>query len=109
MMEPLGTSTDSSYQQYNITIQMVSGFFLLSSIGYYIAYRIFNEVKIAPLLSRLVLVIYGVFLAMAYWNYTVNYVSVLIIMFGFHQMSTMELTETLRPKWSVDMRLYLKN
>lgn len=42
MMEPLGTSTDSSYQQYNITIQMVSGFFLLSSIGYYIAYRIFN-------------------------------------------------------------------
>lgn len=109
MMEPLGTSTESSYQQYNITIQMVSGFFLLSSIGYYLAYRLFYEVKIAPLIARLVLVLYGVFLAATYWNYTVNYVSVLILMFGFHQICNMELTELVKRKWHVDVRLYLKN
>ncbi len=88
---------------------MVSGFFLLSSIGYYVANRIFSEIRIGPLISKLILVIYGVFLAMSYWNYTVNYVSVLILMFGFHLMCSMEFSEMLRPKWQVDMRLYLKN
>lgn len=71
---------------------MVSGFFLLSSFGYYIGYKLFYQVKIAPYIARIILIIYGIFLALAYWNYTVNYVSLLILMFGFHQICSMELT-----------------
>jgi hypothetical protein len=70
---------------------MVSGFFLVSSIGYYVGYKMFALMKIAPLLSRLLLAIYGYFLAMTYWNYNVNYVSVLILGFGFQQLCSMEL------------------
>lgn len=109
MMEPLNTTTESSYQQYNITIQMVSGFFLASSIGYYLAYKMFGVLKIAPLLARLMLVIYGFFIALTYWNYRVEYVSILILGFGFHQLCNMELSEMLKTKWHVDIRLYLKN
>ena len=42
MMEPLGKS-ESSSQQYNITIEMVSGFFMLSSFSYFIAFRLYNH------------------------------------------------------------------
>lgn len=45
---------------------MVSGFFLLSSFGYYIAYKLFYSIKIAPMLSRLILVMYGIFLTLVY-------------------------------------------
>lgn len=109
MMEPLGTTTDSSYQQYNITIQMVSGCFLFSSIGYYLAYRLFIEFKYASIISRVLLVGYGISLCLGYWNYNVNYVSALVLGFGFHQVTTMEFAYLLRSKWTIDLRFYLKN
>lgn len=48
---------------------MVSGFFLLSSIGYYIAYKMFYAIKIAPTIAKLILIIYGIFLTLIYWKY----------------------------------------
>lgn len=109
MMEPLGTSTDSSYQQYNITIQMVSGCFLLSSIGYYLANQLFLISKYAPLISRLILLVYGIALCICYWSYEVNFVSALVLGFGFHQIATMEFASILQTKWTIDLRFYLKN
>lgn len=109
MMEPLGTSTDSSYEQYNITIQMVSGCFLLSSVGYYIAYRLFTDFRNAFCISKAALLIYGTALTFVYWNYDVNYVSALVLGFGFHQITTMELGYLLQNKWNFDLMFYLKN
>ena len=41
MMEPIGSEAETSYQQYNITIEMVSAFFMLSSVGYFVGSRFF--------------------------------------------------------------------
>lgn len=109
MMEPLGTTTESSYQQYNITIQMVSGCFLFSSVGYYLAYRLFSDFVNAALISRVVLVIYGLLLSLTYWQYEVNYVSALVLGYGFHQVCQMEFAYLLKSRWNFDLRFFLKN
>lgn len=88
---------------------MVSGCFLFSCIGYYIAFRMFIDLKLGPLICRIILIIYGVFLSFTYWNYQVNYVSALILGFGFHQVCGMEYAYIIRGKWHIDLRFYLKN
>lgn len=69
MMEPLGTTSESPSQQYNITVQMVSCFFLLSAVGFYLTYRIFKATSYACLMSKTILMAYGIGLAFCYWHY----------------------------------------
>lgn len=90
---------------------MVSGCFLLSSIGYYIAFRLFTDFKDAPIITRVILICYGICICFTYWNYDVNYVSALVLGFGFQQICVMELGYLVgsRFKWSFDLRFFLKN
>jgi hypothetical protein len=88
---------------------MVSGCFLLSSIGYYLANKLFITFKYAAVISRIVLIVYGIALCLCYWNYHVNFVSALILGFGFHQIANMEFAYLIQSKWTIDLRFYLKN
>ena len=85
MMEPLGTTGDSSASQFNITIQMVSCFFMGSSLGYYLASILFS-IEDGGYIARVSLIVYGLLLCGGYWSYTINYISLLILGFGFHQI-----------------------
>lgn len=85
MMEPLGTDGKSPASQFNITIQMVSCFFMVSSAGYYLANLLFSH-KMGRKIAKLLLICYGLLICLGYWNYNVNYISMLILGFGFHQI-----------------------
>ena len=85
MMEPIGTNGQSSAEQFNITIQMVSCFFMGSSLGYYLAAIIFS-IENGKFIAKLFMIIYGILLCGGYWSYSVNYISLLILGFGFHQI-----------------------
>lgn len=107
MLEPLDTDVESSYQQYNITIQMVSSFFLVSSIGNYISARMFVYFKHAKLISKAFLLIYSVFIMLIMKYYEVNYVSVLVIGFGFHYVCSIELGSLLSEQFALNSKFYL--
>ena len=90
MMEPMGTTSESPYQQYNITVQMVSCFFLISSMGYVLSYFLFSLGWMMGYLFKLMLSFYGIGLMACYWRYEVDYVSLLVLGFGMHQICVME-------------------
>ena len=89
-MEPLGTDSESSFQQYNITIEMVSGFFMLSSFSYFLAFRLYNNgFNWANKVSQPLMIIYGLVIMYMYWAYEVNYVCLVLLGFGFQQISSL--------------------
>lgn len=109
MMEPLGTTSESPYQQYNITIQMVSCFFLVSTFGYIGSYYLFVFSNSTKYLFKVLLLLYGGGLVFCYWNYRVDYVSLLILGFGIHQMCVIEFRNSLQEMWKFGLKFTLYN
>ena len=107
MMEPLGTDTESSYQQYNITIQMVSGFFLVSSIGNYVGARLFVFFRYARYFAKFFLFLYGILIMVIYSHYQVNYVSLIVIGYGFHSVCCLEIASILSNEYRLNYNYFL--
>lgn len=86
---------------------MVSGFFLISSFGDYIGARMFVFFDKAQSMSKFFLLIYGILITFVYQNYQVNYVSVLILGFGFHSVCSVELGNILADKFKLNYNFFL--
>ena len=110
MMEPLGPDSESTFQQYNITIEMVSGFFMLSSFSYFLSFQLYNNgYRFAHKISKAILIFYGLMIAFIYWTYQVNYVCMVLLGFGFQQITCLYLGQKLEREKKINHKFYLYN
>ena len=86
---------------------MVSGFFLISSIGNYVGGRLFVFFRYAKYFAKILLFMYGILVMAIYYHYQVNFVSLIVIGYGFHSVCSIELASLISRDYKLNYNYFL--